>query len=145
MLRGYIDCKADKTGEAIHETTKIMTALGSRVPKDLLEEKRLDALNSFVFNVDSPLELVDAYGRYYMRKEPLDTLERIQDAYMSAKGEELEALARSFLNPQELQVFVVADKTMSVQKDDGTVITLEEDLKGLSKALGLPYTELPLR
>jgi hypothetical protein len=32
--------------------------------------------------VDTKAELVDVYGRYHLRKEPLDTLERIQDAFM---------------------------------------------------------------
>jgi predicted Zn-dependent peptidase len=145
MLVGYIGCKADKTGEAIAETAKIMSALGDGIPDDDLEQKRLDLLNSFAFNVDTPSELVNVYGRYYMRKEPLDTLERIQDAYMSSSGEELEALAKHFLDPKGLQIFVVADKTTNVKRIDGVVRSLEEELKSLSKDLGLPYTELPLR
>jgi predicted Zn-dependent peptidase len=145
MLIGYIGCKADKTGEAIAEIAKIMTALGTRIPEDELEQKRLDLLNSFVFNVDTPSELVGVYGRYYMRKEPLDTLDRIQDAFMSSRGEELEALARRFLDPKGLQIFVVADKTTNVKRDDGAVRSLEENLKSLSTQLGLPYAELPLR
>jgi hypothetical protein len=44
-----------------------------------------------------------------------------------------------------LQIFVVGDKTSKVKKEDGTVVTLEEDLKALGKKLGLPYMELPLR
>jgi hypothetical protein len=32
-----------------------------------------------------------------------------------------------------------------VRKEDGTMVTLEEELKGLAKKLGLPFTELPLR
>jgi predicted Zn-dependent peptidase len=145
MLMGYIGCKADKTAEAIAETAKIMTALGNRIPGDDLEQKRLDLLNGFAFNVDTPSELVNAYGRYYMRKEPLDTLERIQDAYMSSRSEELEALARRFLDPRGLQIFVVADKTTNVKRIDGVVRSLDEELKSISKDLGLPYTELPLR
>jgi predicted Zn-dependent peptidase len=145
MLLGYIGCKADKTGEAIDETAKIMATLGDRIPGDDLEQKRLDLLNSFAFNVETPSELVNVYGRYYMRKEPLDTLERIQEAYMSTSGEELRTLARRFLDPKGLQIFVVADKTTDVKRTDGVVMTLEERLKSLSKELDLPFTELPLR
>ncbi|MBW1861779.1 MAG: insulinase family protein, partial [Deltaproteobacteria bacterium] len=145
MLVGYIGCKGDKTGQAIEETVKIMTALRNDVPKKDLEQKRLDALNSFVFNVDTPAGLVEAYSRYHMRKEPLDTLERIQDSFISATREELEVLAKKLLDQKKLQVFVVGDKNTRVRKKDGTEVTLDEDLKALSKKLGLPYEEINLR
>jgi zinc protease len=145
MLVGYLGCKSDRTGQAVQEAVGIMNGLRKQVPRRDLELKRLDALNSFVFNVDTPAELVEVYGRYYMRKEPLDTLERIQDAYMGATREELRALAGKFLEPGKLQVFVVADKTTRVRRKDGTQITLEQDLKDLAKRLGIPYTELELR
>ncbi|MDP6179001.1 MAG: hypothetical protein QGG48_03835, partial [Desulfatiglandales bacterium] len=98
-----------------------------------------------VFNVDTPAALVETYGRYHMRKEPLDTLEKIQDAFIGAKREELEILARKLLVPKNLQVFVVVDKTTLVTKKDGTLVTLEEDLKALAKELGLPFKEIALR
>ncbi len=145
MLMGYVGCKSDRTGRAIQEMAEIMKGLREQVPSKDLELKRLDALNSFVFNVDTPAELVEVYGRYHMRKEPLDTLERIQDAYMSASGEELRALAGKLLRPQRLQIFVVADKTTRVRRKDGTEITLEQDMKDLAKGMGLPYTEIELR
>jgi predicted Zn-dependent peptidase len=145
MLVGYIGCKGDETRQAIQETVKIMNALRKEVPEEDLEKKRLDSLNSFVFNVDTPAALVETYGRYHMRKEPLDTLEKIQDAFIGAKREELEILARKLLVPKNLQVFVVVDKTTLVTKKDGTLVTLEEDLKALAKELGLPFKEIALR
>jgi len=145
MLVGYIGCKGDKTGQAIQETVKIMGSLGKDIPIREVEQKRLDALNSFVFNVDTPMELAEVYGRYHMRKEPLDTLERIQDAYISVTRDELVGLAKQFLDPKKLQVFVVGDKTTEVVKEDGATVTLEEDLKTLAEALGLPYKEIELR
>jgi predicted Zn-dependent peptidase len=145
MLMGYIGCKGDSTAQAIREAVKIITALQNNVPKKELEQKRSDALNSFVFNVDTPAELVEVYGRYYMRKEPLDMLSRIQDAFMTASREELEILARKFLDPKKLQVFVVGDKATRVKREDGTQATLEDDMKTLAKTLGLPYKEIKLR
>jgi len=145
MLVGYIGCKSDRTGRAIQETVTVMNALREKVPEKDLELKRLDALNSFVFNVDTPEELVEVYSRYYMRDEPLDTLERIQDAYMSATPEELGTLAGKFLDPKRLQVFIVTDKTTPLRKEDGTRVTLEEDLKKLAKNMGIPYHEIELR
>jgi len=145
MLIGYIGCKAEKTAEAVAETAHIMTSLGSRIPGEILEQKRLDVLNSFVFNVDTPSELVEVYGRYYMRGEPLDTLDRIQKDYMDAAQKELETLAKTFLDPKRLQIFIVADKTLTVRKNDGQEISLEEHLKMASKSLGFPFTEIPLR
>ncbi len=145
ILLGYMGCKGDQTSRAIRETVKIMKDLQAKVPKEVLEQKRLDALNSFVFNVDTPAALVETYGRYAMRREPLDTLERIQEAYLSATQEELETLARLLLDSEKLQIFVVADKTTKLKNAVGVEVTLEEDLKQLAQDLGLPYQEIPLR
>jgi predicted Zn-dependent peptidase len=145
MIVGYIGCKGDSTAPAIRETVKIMADLKKDVPNEELEQKRLDALNGFVFNVDTPGELVDVYARYYVRKEPLDTLEKIQDAFISTSREELEILAMNHLVPKNLQLFVVCDKTTKVKGKDGTDVTLEDDMKALAKTLGLPYREIELR
>jgi predicted Zn-dependent peptidase len=145
ILLGYIGCKGDKTSQAIGETVKIMKSLHHEVPADELEQKRMDVLNSFVFNVDTPAALVETYARYHMRGEPLDTLDRIQEAYIQAKQKELEPLSAAFLDPLKLQIVVVGDKTTPVQREDGKGITLEADLQALAKKLDLPYAELPLR
>jgi hypothetical protein len=122
-----------------------MKSLQQGIPGRELELKRLDTLNSFVFNVDTQAELVQAYSRYAMRQEPLDTLGRIQDSYFSATGEELKGLAVELLVPREIQIHVVADKTTPVQKPDGRTLTLEEDLKTMAETLGLPFREMELR
>ena len=145
VLLGYIGCKGDKTSTSLVETLNIMRSLSKEVPPEDLELKRLDALNSFVFNVDTPAELVQTYGRYHLRGEPLDTLERIQDAYLSATKEQLEELAVRFLDPNELQIFIVADKAIPVKHADGKELTLEEDIRALAEELGLPYREIALR
>ena len=77
--------------------------------------------------------------------KPLDTLERIQDSYISAEKQELEVLAKKHLDPKELQIFVVGDKLTKVIKEDGSESTLEDDLMALAKKLDLPYMEIPLR
>ncbi len=145
QLLGYIGCKGDQTGAAIIETIKVMDALRKDIPERELELKRLDALNSFVFNVDTKSELVDVYGRYYLRKEPLDTLEKIQDAYMHATKEELHRIAGELLDPAKIQILVVADKNINVPSSDGKGVTLEEDLKALAQKLDLPFQEIALR
>jgi predicted Zn-dependent peptidase len=145
LLLGYIGCKGDQTAAAITETLKIMNALRKDISEKELELKRLDALNSFVFNVDTKSELVDVYGRYHLRKEPLDTLERIQDAFMGATKEELRRLAIELFDLQKIQIFVVGDKNIKVQSQSGKEITLEEDLMALAKKYNLPYEEIKLR
>ena len=145
VLMGYIGCKGDQTSEAIHETVNIMSSLQKDIPARDFEQKQLDALNSFVFNVDSPAALVTTYSNYYMRNEPLDTLDTIQEVYINANAEELESLAREYLHTNKLQIFVVGDKTTKVINKDGAEITLEEDLQSLAKSLGLPYKEIALR
>jgi predicted Zn-dependent peptidase len=145
LLLGYIGCKGDQTGAAITETLQIMNSLRNAIPERELELKRLDALNSFVFNVDTKAELVDVYGRYHLRKEPLDTLERIQDAFIGATNEELHRLAIALLDLQKIQIFVVGDKNLKVQSQSGKEITMAEDLMALSTKYGLPYREIQLR
>ncbi|KPJ76964.1 MAG: hypothetical protein AMJ54_09875 [Deltaproteobacteria bacterium SG8_13] len=145
LLLGYIGCKADSTPTAIAETVKIMQALQREVPPFELELKRMEALNSFVFNVDNPVDLVTTYSLYHLRNEPLDTLENIQDAYLRTTSETVLALAREHLKPGRLQIFVVADKTTPVQRTNTGVKTLGEDLKVLAKRLGLPFQEIALR
>jgi len=58
---------------------------------------------------------------------------------------ELEILAGRLLDPKGLQVFVVGDKATRVKREDGTEVTLEDDMKTLAKTLGLPYKEVKLR
>jgi predicted Zn-dependent peptidase len=145
MLFGYIGCKGDQTRAAIRETINIMKSLQKDVPRKELEQKRLDALNSFVFNVDTKAELVEVYSRYFMRKEPLDTLDKIQDAYFQANKKDLENIAQRLFNPQKIQIFVVGDKMTTVRNDSGDEVTLEEDLMALAKTLGLPFQEIALR
>jgi predicted Zn-dependent peptidase len=145
MLLGYIGCKGDRTRASIGETLTIMKSLAENVPQHELEQKRLDALNSFVFNVDTKAELVEAYSRYSLRGEPLDTLERIQDAYFQADRNDLQQLAQRLLDADKIQILVVGDKMTRVKRDDGTERTLEEDLMELARTLGLPYEEVPLR
>jgi len=145
MLIGYIGSKGDNTAKAIEETVKIMTTLQADVPEEELEQKRLDALNGFVFNVDTPAALVEAYGRYHMRGEPLDTLGIIQDAFMEADREELKLLGCKLLDKKVLQVFVVGDKTTGVKRKGESPTTLEKDLKSLAQDLGLPFREMALR
>jgi predicted Zn-dependent peptidase len=145
MLFGYIGCKGDQTRAAISETLSLMELLRAEVPEKELELKRLDALNSFVFNVDTKAELVQVYSRYYLRKEPLDTLEKIQDAFFQADREELRKIANRLLDPGSIQIVVVADKMTKVKTEAGHQITLEEDLKIFANSLNIPFREIALR
>jgi predicted Zn-dependent peptidase len=144
-LLGYIGCKGDQTGAAIIETLKVMETLREDIPERELELKRLDALNSFVFNVDTKSELVDVYGRYHLRNEPLNTLEKIQDAYMHATKQELHRIAGELLDPGKIQIFVVGDKNINVTSSDGKMVTLEENLRALAHKLDLPFQQIALR
>jgi predicted Zn-dependent peptidase len=145
LLVGYIGCKGDRTPTALLETVKIMRSLQKDVPRQDMALKRLEALNSFVFNVDTPMDLVTTYSRYHLRGEPLDTLEKIQQAYLEADRTQLLDLANTHLNAGALQIFVVADKTTPLNRTDTEVKTLEDDLKVLANKLGLPYREIELR
>ena len=144
LLLGYIGCKGDKTATAISETVQIMNALRRDIPEQELALKRAEVLNSFVFNVDTPAELVEVYGRYQLRGEPLDTLERIQDAYMETTDRKLLELGGTYLDPQALQIFVVGDRAIPVSHN-GNRTRLAADLKRIAGELGIPYREIELR
>ncbi len=142
FLSGYIGCKADKTASAILETAKIMDSLVTNgVNKKDLEQKRLDTLNSFVFNVDTPQALVEAYARYQMRGEPLDTLDSIQNSFINVTKSEMDQLAKKYLNPNQALIFVVADKKTKTSKGK----TLEQDLKKTAEKLGIDYREMEIK
>ncbi len=145
QLVGYIGCKGDQTAAAIHETVAIMRGLRNGVPSEELELKRRDALNSFVFNVDTAFDLVEVYARYHMRKEPLNTLDKIQDAYMTATPQDMERLAARLLRPDQLQIFVVADKDIKITPKDGERHRLADELQATAAALGLNFHIIPLR
>jgi predicted Zn-dependent peptidase len=145
ILMGYIGCRGDRTADAIIETVAIMKRLQEAIPEDAFQRKRLEALNSFVFNVDTPSALVDVYAQYHMRGEPLNTLERIQEAYIETAPAKLQQLAEANLEPKKLQIFVVADKTIPVKKPDGKETTLEAQLQATADGLGIPFREAPLR
>jgi predicted Zn-dependent peptidase len=145
ILSGYIGCKGDKTAAAIDQTIKLMNSLRQDVPEKELEQKRLDALNSFVFNVDTPADLVNVYGRYYLRNEPLDTLTRIQDAFFNVSREDLLRLAQQYIDPAKIQIFVVGDKLIKIRNGHGEEANLEATLMSLAESLGLPYREIELR
>ena len=145
VIFGYIGCKGDQSVAALDESLEIMRGLGKNVPQKDLDQKRLDALNSFVFNVDTPADLVEVYARYHMRQEPLDTLEKIQDAFFNANKENLERLAAEYLNPENIQIFLVGDKNIRIKNNGTKASTLEDGLKEFADSLGLPFVELELR
>jgi predicted Zn-dependent peptidase len=145
LLVGFASNRSDLCGDVIQETVKILNQLRGEVSAEELEQKRLDQLNSFVFNVDTPAALVNAYSRYYLRGEELDTLDKIQETYLTANKKDLENLAKKWLDPHKLQIFIVADKNTPVKKADSPETTLEQELKNLAEKLGLPYQEIPLR
>jgi predicted Zn-dependent peptidase len=145
FLKGYIGCKASRTRDALIETHNLMTALQTEIPEDIFDRKKLDTLNSFVFNVDSPFALADVYSRYHMRNEPIDTLDRIQDDFIQATRQELLSLARAYLDPGKMQIVVVADLETEVKGEDLETISLKEDLEIAASKLGLPVEHLDLR
>jgi hypothetical protein len=80
-----------------------------------------------------------------MRKEPLDTLEKIQDAFFSAEKEDLRRLAAQYLDPDKIQIFIVGDKNIKIKGNHNNELTLEDMLIDLADSLGLPFVELELR
>jgi predicted Zn-dependent peptidase len=144
-ITGFMGCKGDQTAEAIRQAVGLMEELREGVPADELKQKRLDALNSFVFNVDTPAALTGVYARYRLRGEPLDTLRRIQKTFMEASRQDLRSRALTYLDPSRLQIVVVGDRSTRVVQEDGTRVNLETSLRQTAGELGLPFETRPLR
>jgi hypothetical protein len=98
-----------------------------------------------VFNVDTKSDLVEVYGRYALRDEPLDTLDLIQDAFFDATKADLQRIAGERLVPADIQITIVGDKQVPVRQADGTERSLGLALQDLALELGIPFEELPLR
>ncbi len=145
MAVGRIGARSDRMAAAIEETLRLMEELKRGVPREEVELKRLDALNSFVFHVSSPYDLARAHARFDLRGEPADTLARIQESYFNATAEELQELAALFFDPRRVQVFVVADKATPGSGTGGRKVTLEEELRSLADRLQLPFREIDWR
>ncbi len=145
ILLGYIGCRGDKTGQAVAEAVNTIRQLSKKVPQSDFKLKKLDALNSFVFNVDSPDALVTTYGNYALRGDPLDTLAHIQAQFIQTRYKDMRRLARAYLDTSRLQIIIVADKTIPVTGPDGTRMPLASNLKQLAGQLGLPFREIDLR
>ena len=69
----------------------------------------------------------------------------MQDAFFIVSREDLRRLARQYIDPGKIQIFVVGDKLIQVKNDQGAEATLEETLMDLAESLGLPYREIALR
>ena len=54
-------------------------------------------------------------------------------------------LAKTYLDPDRLQIVVVADKAIPVVEPAGTQTTLEASLKELAMQVGLPFRDIKLR
>ena len=65
--------------------------------------------------------------------------------FFNVSREDLHRLARQYLDPSKIQIFVVGDKLIQVKDDQGAEATLEESLMDLAESLGLPYREIELR
>ena len=89
-------------------------------------------------------DLVDIYCRLYLRGEDLDMLSKVQDIYFSITDDELEGLARKYLDLSKAQIFMVADGDIPIPKKGGTT-TLYNVLRGFSFKLGMKFIDIPLR
>ena len=145
FIIGGMGCKGDQTVRAVKETAGLMAALQAEIPSDAFTLRQLDVLNSFVFNVDSPASLTEVYGRYFMRQEPLDTLDQIQTAYLTATPAKLQPLARQYFDPGNLQIVVVGDGDLKVRSQAEEAMDLRTALDQLAAQIGLPFEEAPLR
>jgi predicted Zn-dependent peptidase len=145
LLMGYMGCQGNHTALAIEEALQVMAQLRENVDSQEFALKQLDALNSFVFNVDTPRDLVEVYAHYALRQEPLDTLERIQQQFFAADESDMLRLAREHFEPNDVQIVVVADKHLPTTTNSGESVDLGERLEALAAELGLAYQEIALR
>lgn len=119
--------------ELIHELRRIRD---ERVPADELEEKKRAIVSSFALSLESPSQLLN----YAMLRKIYDLPADYWDTYpakiMAVTAEDVQRVARQYVNPETQQVVVVGDasKIKSILEKFGPVEVLNTEGKTVAEA-----------
>ncbi|HEY8549646.1 MAG TPA: pitrilysin family protein [Vicinamibacterales bacterium] len=121
--------KVEATVEAIEQLIEEARALATtRPPTEAeLELARSSILNSFIFNNDSPAEILGQQMTYEYYGQPLDWLDRYRAAIEKVTVDQVAAVAKKYIQPDRFAIVVVGpregrDKPLSTL---GNVTTLD--------------------
>ena len=108
LFTSYAATKSQSTGKAIREMIKVIRSMQSEPATD--EELRFGRdsyLNSFVFQFDSPDEVVNRIMTYDFFGLPEDFLQQTRNRVEKVTAEDVVAAAKKNLQPDALRILVV--------------------------------------
>ena len=126
----YVLTKSETTVKAIHAVIDQIKSMQTVPPTP--EEMKLGKdgfLNSFVFNFDTKGEIINRMMTYEYYKMPPDYLQQIKTAVEKLTPEDIMAVAKRKLNPDNLQILVV-----------GKAADFDEPLSSLGQAKEIDIT-----
>jgi zinc protease len=131
------DFRTDVTEGAMTELVRELRRIREeRVPADELEEKKRAIVSSFALSLESPSQLLN----YAMLRKIYDLPADYWDTYpakiMAVTAEDVQRVARQYVNPETQQVVVVGDasKIKSILEKFGPVEVLNTEGKTVAEA-----------
>lgn len=104
----FLSTKTETTGAAIDAVYEEIRGLFSRPPSDEeVAKAKASILNSFVFNADTPQEVLSQQVRYERYGFPRDFLARYRAGIEKVTTADVVAAAKRYLHPEELALLVV--------------------------------------
>jgi zinc protease len=127
---GYCLTRADAMSEALGMMIKIIEeVITGGVTVDEMKLAKESIINSYVFNYDTPSELVSACARLELQGFPRDQLEKTLESYKAVTVADCNRVAREYLDTENLVIVVTGDKDQFDKPLDGfgptTAVSME--------------------
>jgi len=112
LFFGYCLTRADAMSEAVRMMLEIIEDVRSNgIREEEMELAKDSILNSYVFDYDTPGELVSARAQLELSGFPPDQLQRTLEAYKAVTLEDCNRVAREHLDPDHLAIVITGDRT----------------------------------
>ncbi|HEX2445234.1 MAG TPA: pitrilysin family protein [Vicinamibacterales bacterium] len=128
------DVRTEVTGAALDEIFKEITRLRTEpVPPDELQEAKRAMVASFALSLESPETVIGYYITRWQYGLPADYWDKYPERLMTVTADEVQAVARKYLDASRLQVVAVGDaKVGDVLKSRGALEVYDTEGKRIS-------------
>lgn len=126
------DVRTEVTEGAMTEFLKELNRIrDEKVPADELEEQKRSIVASFALSLENPVQLLNYSITRKIYGLPDDYWETYPAKIMAVTADEVQRVARQYVNPQTQQIVVVGDakKIKSILEKFGTVVVYDADGK----------------
>ena len=108
---GYCLTRAEAMSEALQMMLDIINEVRTTgITKEEMEQAKESILNSYVFNYDTPGELVAARARLELRGFPPDQMMRTLESYKAITLEDCNRVAREYIDIGKMVIVVTGDR-----------------------------------